>query len=118
MTETVTLHEHLIVRDAELEKRMLMLFEEREKQVAMALEAANRATEKAEAEALRAREAQNEWRATTTDLIGRFATLESVDVLRERVNQQGALSARLVGGLVVVALLLPVVAALAAKWID
>ncbi len=117
MTNDVPIKEHLEKRIDEVLERMTLLAHEREKQVTLALAATERATEKAEAEALRAREAQNEWRASMQDLTGRFATLEALEAVKDKQNTADRMMARLLGGLVVVAVLVPVASAMLAKVI-
>jgi hypothetical protein len=117
MTEPgVDLKEYLLALIGEQEKRMMLLASERQAQVALALEAAQRATEKAEAEALRAREAQNEWRGSMNDLSGRFATIDSLEAVKTRLNDHGQIMSRLIGGVLVLAALVPIVA-VAASWL-
>lgn len=110
--ELVTLKEYILALIESGDKRLEMLANERDKQVALALAAAQTATDKAEAAALRVRDDQNEWRATTTDLIGRFATVEALDAVKEKQGSTDRLLARILGGLVVIAVLVPVSSAL------
>ena len=118
MIDDVPLREHLEARIDALENKLMTLANEREKQVALSLAATDRATEKAEAEALRAREAQNEWRASMNDLIGRFATIEALDAVKEKQGVSDRMMARLVGGLVVVAVLVPIASTLLANYVS
>ncbi len=108
--DLVPLKEHILALIDAGDKRLEMLFAEREKQVGLALQSAQIATDKAEAQALRVKEDQNEWRATTTDLISRFATVEALDAIKERLGLIERTQARIAGGIVVVAALSPIIA--------
>ncbi len=108
--DLVTLKEHILALIDAGDKRLEMMAHEREKQVALALQAAQIATDKAEAQALRVKEDQNEWRATTTDLISRFATVEALEAVKERTGLIEKMQARIAGGLIVVVALVPLVA--------
>jgi predicted O-methyltransferase YrrM len=67
-------------------KRIDSLLSEREKQTDAALRGAEVAGEKAEAEALRARQAANEWRQAMSDREHRFATVSSMDTMKEELS--------------------------------
>jgi hypothetical protein len=67
-------------------KRVDQVLAEREKQVNLALATSERATNKAEQEGLRAREAANEWRAAMADREKQFATRTAYDTLQSEVD--------------------------------
>ena len=67
-------------------KRIDSLLSEREKQMDSALRAAEVAGEKSEAEALRARQASNEWRQAMSDREHRFATVAEMATVKEELG--------------------------------
>ena len=66
-------------------RRIDQILMEREKEANRALAASERAIAKAEAEGLRARESQNEWRGAMNDRESAFATNEVVGELRRQL---------------------------------
>lgn len=115
--ETSRAIEHLRESFEKEFKRIDQIFLEREKQVALSMNAVNIATNKAEAEALRARDQQNEWRSTVTDLIGRFATSESMQALKEQVDRIDNKSSQMAGGIIMAGLMAPLVSSLLVGFI-
>jgi hypothetical protein len=66
--------------------RIDQVLAEREKQTVMALQAAERAIEKADIEAERTRQAANEWRGAMMDREANFATTAAMQVLADEVK--------------------------------
>jgi len=67
-------------------RRIDQVLSEREKQVNMALVASEKAIDKADTEAERARQAANEWRGAMADRERGFTPITSHNVLREQVQ--------------------------------
>jgi hypothetical protein len=66
--------------------RLETILGEREKQVSIALKSIDMASDKSEAEALRARQAANEWRSAMVDREKRFATVTSLETLDKELG--------------------------------
>lgn len=116
--EIAWLKELIEVRIGEQDKRITLLFAEREKQVALALANTEKAAVKAEHQSQAARKEWVRWRDSTSGGLTRFATLAAQDLIRDRLNSLERAQARIAGGLVVVATLVPIASVALAHFIQ
>lgn len=83
-----TLHDHLTMLISELDKRIDQRFAAQEAATKAAMLAAKEAVDKAEKLASTRADAQNEWRATLDDIVGRMLSKEEYNIAHENLVQR------------------------------
>lgn len=83
-----TLHDHLTMMITELDKRIEQRFMAQESATRAAMAAAKEAVDKSEKLATTRAEAQNEWRGTLDDIVGRMLSKEEYNIAHENLVQR------------------------------